>query len=62
MQWFEYVIIIIAVLIVLLPIFLRVKNHKKNHTNKCNGICNNCPFACGKNKDEIISNFKKNRN
>lgn len=41
MEWFEYIIIIIAIGLVVLPIFLSIKNKKKGKSSCC-GSCNSC--------------------
>lgn len=50
MEWFEYLIILLALFLVILPIILKIRDKKKGKMNcgcgmSCKGDCNNCPLC-----------------
>lgn len=53
MEWFEPIIIIIAIFLVLLPLILKIKNKKKGKTG-CEHDCSICSSH-----DQCLSNLRK---
>ena len=53
MEWFEYIIMAVAIFLVLLPLILKIINKKNPNKSSCNCGCSSCSKNCA-----CMDNFK----
>ena len=59
MKWFEYLIIVAAIILVVLPFYIKIRAYKKHKTTcGCGKDCSSCNL-CKLNFDEIRKEIKE---